>query len=725
MKKGGIIDTLIYSNEIAIAPGVTYTRCAFFDTDLYRIESCILEVNMQCSTVHIDATLPYNGKSWGMQQTTEMAKVASREGNRVIAAVNADFFTMTSGEPEGVFVKDGIILKETMLVGKNFFGIYKNGTAVIGNEESFIECKQDLLTAVGGRSRLVRNGRLDLEEIGTDPVRHPRTAVGIKADGTVILTVVDGRQPGYSQGFDLYKLACYMQKLGAMDALNLDGGGSSTFAIRIPGTDDIRMVNRTSDGEERECADSLLIVSSAIEERKFASVHIEPFGIAVAPGGYIDFSVKGRDATGAAVPVPETGLEWALSNTQYGQINAYGHFTSNGKEGNTEILVKYHGCVVGRTELNIIQPDQLVLDTGQTLVIPENSKKHLGIVGIKNGRNIFILPHQIYWEITEGFGYVDENGMLYTGSRRMEGVVTAILKGTRISAYTFVRIGQTPVMLYDFEDADRNSGWSAKLVPDNQSIGSVKGHCSVQVAEYPFEPVRTGVKALKIIFETEGSSIHIGQDGQKLAAIPYKPSAVGMWVYMKENIQGLRFSGQLLDGDNNIVLLDFTFKQPGIHTTGWRYIEAPVPENAAAPFSFCPGDAIRLMFSSCEKTMGFIYIDDVRAVYDENQDDLIPPEVKRFDIIHKEPDTGRVDIKVWLEKRTDYPYATKINYNRIRIFVDEMEYTGFKGHYGINKGNGTVMLEGLCFKKGTHIVKLWFQDCFGNEAWGTETFIVE
>lgn len=92
-------------------------------------------------------------------------------------------------------------------------------------------------------------------------VRHPRTAVGIGADGRrLVLAVVDGRQAGYSAGMTLPELGELMLELGARDALNLDGGGSSAMAVRDTGGA-VRVVNRPSDAAgERPVANALAVV---------------------------------------------------------------------------------------------------------------------------------------------------------------------------------------------------------------------------------------------------------------------------------------------------------------------------------------------------------------------------------------------------------------------------------------------------------------------------------
>ena len=87
-------------------------------------------------------------------------------------------------------------------------------------------------------------------------VRHPRTAAGVSEDGhTLILVVVDGRQPGYSVGATLYDLGALMIRYGAKDAINLDGGGSTTFIYQP--LDGPAVLNRPSDGRGRAVANAL------------------------------------------------------------------------------------------------------------------------------------------------------------------------------------------------------------------------------------------------------------------------------------------------------------------------------------------------------------------------------------------------------------------------------------------------------------------------------------
>lgn len=103
---------------------------------------------------------------------------------------------------------------------------------------------------IGAGPSLVTDGKADVrsaeENIAGDIARGraPRTAIGVKKDGTVILLVVDGRSSS-SAGMSLQELADYMVKLGAWQALNFDGGGSSEMVL------DGKILNNPSDGRER------------------------------------------------------------------------------------------------------------------------------------------------------------------------------------------------------------------------------------------------------------------------------------------------------------------------------------------------------------------------------------------------------------------------------------------------------------------------------------------
>ncbi len=113
---------------------------------------------------------------------------------------------------------------------------------------------------VGGGPRLVRNGRPAAGDPGTygpgfANARHPRTAAGIRTDGRILLVTVDGRQPERSVGMTIAELAALLIELGAVEAINMDGGGSTTMVVAG------RVVNGPSDlSGERPVGDAILVL---------------------------------------------------------------------------------------------------------------------------------------------------------------------------------------------------------------------------------------------------------------------------------------------------------------------------------------------------------------------------------------------------------------------------------------------------------------------------------
>lgn len=84
--------------------------------------------------------------------------------------------------------------------------------------------------------------------------RNPRTALGVDGRGRVLLVTADGRQPGYSDGLSVTQTADLMKALGAVDAMNLDGGGSTAMALGG------ELITRPSDpAGERPVGDSLVL----------------------------------------------------------------------------------------------------------------------------------------------------------------------------------------------------------------------------------------------------------------------------------------------------------------------------------------------------------------------------------------------------------------------------------------------------------------------------------
>ena len=91
--------------------------------------------------------------------------------------------------------------------------------------------------------------------------RQPRTALGLKRDGTLVLYAVDGRQSGYSVGLTQKNLADELLSQGCVTAVNLDGGGSTSLSVWVPGQSGPAMKNSPSGGSARRCSSYLMLVT--------------------------------------------------------------------------------------------------------------------------------------------------------------------------------------------------------------------------------------------------------------------------------------------------------------------------------------------------------------------------------------------------------------------------------------------------------------------------------
>ena len=117
-----------------------------------------------------------------------------------------------------------------------------------------------LYNTVTGYGRLVQDGANVAPSSCNQCSLNPRTAVGVTADNKIVMMVVDGRQTGYSEGLTMIETANFMMSYGAVDAIDLDGGGSTTMVMDFY-NDGIggQVLNNPSDGVERSVGSNLAV----------------------------------------------------------------------------------------------------------------------------------------------------------------------------------------------------------------------------------------------------------------------------------------------------------------------------------------------------------------------------------------------------------------------------------------------------------------------------------
>jgi len=198
------------------------------------------------------------GAPW---QTTLMTVRAILRRDDLAAAVNGDFFAPQGsreilgrkvpyfdGNPARVI---GPAMSDSKpwstALNNNWAALVVHGERTITFHQAPRDLPADVTQVVGGSALVLINGR----KPASNKDLAPRTAAGIDKDNKrLILLVIDGRRPEYSAGVSLDQLGDEMLRLGCHNAINLDGGGSSTMIYRDPDSNEPKLANRPSDGHD-------------------------------------------------------------------------------------------------------------------------------------------------------------------------------------------------------------------------------------------------------------------------------------------------------------------------------------------------------------------------------------------------------------------------------------------------------------------------------------------
>lgn len=183
--------------------------------------------------------------------------------NNAILAVNGDYYGFRDS---GIVIRNGVVFRDSG--AREGLAMYRDGTVKVYDETQTTAAQlvaDGVWNTLSFGPAIVESGAavsgIDQVEVDTNVGNHsiqgeqPRTAIGVTADGHILLVVVDGRDPGYSRGATLPELADIMISLGATTAYNLDGGGSSELWFNGV------VVNQPSNGGERATSDILYIAA--------------------------------------------------------------------------------------------------------------------------------------------------------------------------------------------------------------------------------------------------------------------------------------------------------------------------------------------------------------------------------------------------------------------------------------------------------------------------------
>ncbi|MGN1121618.1 MAG: phosphodiester glycosidase family protein, partial [Eubacteriales bacterium] len=252
---------------------------------------------------------------------------------------------------------------------------------VAGNENFY-----SVVNAVGTGTVIVK----DSEPVDDRTFSHyltlqPRSAVGIRADGSLVLYASDGRQSGYSAGLKLYDLAERMVSLGCVYAANLDGGGSTAVNASLPGYDSALTVNSPSDKTERRISNAIVFTNSLEKEgTPYAAYAYGDYYLTLsdAPISLGTLVYADRNGYSADFPKAQPGQD-ASSDTEESTLRLYPRDGKGlvaedtlypaGNTGVIEVLASFDGGVTENVAANVVSlaaPDTITLQADQTVIAP-------------------------------------------------------------------------------------------------------------------------------------------------------------------------------------------------------------------------------------------------------------------------------------------------------------------------------------------------------------------
>ncbi|RKD32314.1 phosphodiester glycosidase family protein [Thermohalobacter berrensis] len=493
------------------------------------------------------------------------------------------------GQPPTDIPEDGYVLISRGPTGMNLANNFNIGDKVKIDIKGEIDYKK-IKAAIGGGTFLVKDGEKTDFTLNVKG-KHPRTALGITKDrDELIMVTIDGRDTSF-KGVELDTLAEIMIDLGAYEAINLDGGGSTTMVVSPNGVDSPQVVNHPSDGNERRIVNGLGIFSDAPKRRlDYIQIFTEDTNVFVNTTR--KFYVKGYDKYHNPVKIDLDRVDFDIEGVK-------GRFKDNvfmpEESGTATIKAEYRGK---EAEIYI-----RVLNELKDLYI-ENDKFHVDIDGKVDLGEIYgintegftakINPNDINWHIIGDIGKI-RDGVFYSSNKPSSGAIVASVEDAVENI--LVSVGYSEVEIEDFEDLD-----NIEFIPYPESV---KGN--IELANEDKE----GTSSVKLKYdftESEGTSagyILFGEDGLKLKGSPDK---IGMWIHGNNSNHWIR--GKITDSNGNTYPIDFT---QHVNWNGWEWVTADIPRNVSYPIKLNRIYVVEINPLNFDK--GEILFDGLKALY--------------------------------------------------------------------------------------------------------------
>jgi len=333
----------------------------------------------------------------------------------------------------------------------------------------------DAKEAIGFFYSLVENGK----NVTNGTNLNPRTAIGIKRDGTIVFLEVDGRNTNHSKGLNLVDLADMLIDMGCETAVNMDGGGSSVLYVRQPGKDSkASLVSVPSEGSQRRISNIILLAyKDKNEAATVKNVHIYPAHTIIMPGASATFNAYASNSEYEKVGKAD-GAKFSVSSS-YGTVDSTGVFKASNKTGTTEITASYGGDTDSSTVL--ITDDIIIKPSAENIVIEAGETRDLSVsagYGTEKVNVPVITADNLFtWSCDDNIGTIDENGLFTAIAKNVQEGKIYVSYGN-VTKEISVKVGATIAVFSDTVDH-----WAKEQIGILTSMGYLSG-----MGENKFEP---------------------------------------------------------------------------------------------------------------------------------------------------------------------------------------------------------------------------------------------
>lgn len=477
---------------------------------------------------------------------------------------------------------------------------------------------EDIKFAIGGGSIILKNGELKLTNI-ISKGNEPRTGIAINKDNTkLMLVTIDGRDNSF-KGVSQEMFGAILRDLGAYNAMNLDGGGSTAMAIKPVGDETAQLVNKPSDGGERAVVNAVGVMSNAPKgELSYLKVSTEDNKMFLNTNRI--FKVKGYDTYHNPVEIDNSKVVYTAEGVE-GVIEGNKFLATSSGKG--KIHANYDGAL-GSIDINVLGEIKDLNTKVKSFNVDINSEQSLGkFYGKdKNGYEALIYIQDIEFTLSENLGTLEAD-IFHSNSEAIGGAITA--KAGEGIENILVSVGSKGTVIESFEKMD-HLGFSSypKVVPGSLQISNdaKEGNTSIAL-NYDFSKgENTRVAYL---------NLNLANGGIKLQGAPKK---IGLWVKGDGNASWLR--GSLKDSKGKEVLFDIS---KTVEWTDWKFVVADLPANLSYPISL---ERIYLAeINNLRKQTGQVLFDGLQAFYPSSIGNMVLPTATTLkDHINK---TGKVE----------------------------------------------------------------------------------